>query len=219
MEAELDDIRSNQTVKSINQLKTTILDCAKNIKSNDVTFSISTLPTVCDKLTELMGGYIDTMQELESCQRAFTNLHEEVLQKVDQEDGDGEFLDLEHYDNRFQELLENANQTTTTNEIEAQVTLDEIIRPPAPDEEIVVEAPLRQIPKDPITKTAIKVAVRSTVCNHIYDKEGIENYFRQKESAKSNPTIRCPQAGCTNRNMKRSQLVLDEETNKLIQSL
>lgn len=219
METLLEDIRSNKTLDSVKRFKEIILDCAKNIKSNDATFKISTLPEVSDKLSSLMTSYIDTIQHLESSQRAFMQLYEEVS-IIEAEHNEDEFISIGEFEEKFRQKLEQENETVTE-EAEAQVNLDSIIRPlrPAPlqDEEIVVEAPARQVPKDPITKRDIKVAVKSTTCNHIYDKGSIDTYFAQKE--KSKVRVQCPVAGCQNRNMKKNEIILDEETNKLIESL
>mgnify|MGYP001019910426 CR=1 FL=1 len=216
MESQLQDIRDGTTLGMINQLKESVIDCAKNIKSNDITFHISTLPTVRENLTRLMDSYLETVHSVESCQNAFTKLHEQLEQLDD--DQVEEFVDLNTYSEKFKHTIEEERAVLNSrfDGRTAQTELNEIIGPHI-DEEIQVEAPECQIPKDPITKRDIQVAVKSTVCHHIYDQDGIEEYFRQKEQAKKT-RIQCPQAGCTNKNMKRTELILDEETNRLIQA-
>lgn len=215
MEAQLEDIRHNITLNTMKALRKSIIDCTKNIKSNDETFNISTLPHVSDKLISLMGDYIDAVHRIESCQNVFLKVHEEV-EAIENDENNKDPVELNLMANRFNYLIDEQNKATTTNEIEAQLELDAILKP-FEDEEIRVEAPAQQVPKDPITKRDVVVAVKSTCCGHIYDKEAIEDYFTQQERAKK--TVRCPVAGCTNRSMKRKELYLDEETNKLIQSL
>lgn len=214
MEAQLEDIREGATLKFVKQLRDNINDCAKNIRSNDDTFKLSTIQSVTDKFIDLMSSYVDTVQGIESSQRAFITISAKV---EDEESGQvEEYADLDAYTKLFEETVVRENENSSTNEIEAQVELEKIIRPYV-DEDIQVEAPSLRVPKDPITKQDIKIAMMNTNCRHIYDKETIEEYFAQKE--KSNKRVQCPQAGCANRNMRRDELVLDEETNKLIQSL
>lgn len=214
MEAQLADIREGTTLQFVKQLRNNIKDCAKNIKSNDDTFKLSSIQSVTDKILDLMSSYVETVQGVESSQRAFIAIYQEV---DDEESGQvEEYADLNAYTKLFEEAVAKESEISMTNEVEAQVELEKIIRPYV-DEDIQVEAPKRQIPKDPFTKKDIKVAIMSTNCKHVYDKETIEDYFTQRE--KINKRVQCPHAGCANRNMTRDELVLDEETNKLIQSL
>lgn len=215
MDAQLEDIRHNVTLNTMKALRKSIIDCTKNIKSNDETFNISTLPHVSDKIIGLMGDYIDAVQRVESYQNVFLKVHEEV-EAIENDETNKDPVPLDTIERRFNHLITEQNRVTTTNEIEAQLELDAILKP-FEEEEIRVEAPAQQVPKDPITKRDIVLAVKSTRCGHIYDKESIEDYFNQQENAKK--AVRCPVAGCSNKSMKRKELYLDEETNKMIQSL
>ncbi|KAI8428512.1 hypothetical protein MSG28_007299 [Choristoneura fumiferana] len=61
-------------------------------------------------------------------------------------------------------------------------------------------------PIDPITKRPIEDPVKNTVCGHIYDREAIMNLLNLKKK------IKCPVAGCGNRNpINPNQLISDEE--------
>lgn len=213
MEVLLEDIRTNSMLKYIRELRTTIIDVAKNVKSNDDTFKISCLPRVSEQLSDAMSKYVDTTQEFEASQRAFNTVYAQVGEdETDREDD----VDLAQFLELFKDEVEQEKNNSTTSEIEAQVELEKIIRPFV-DEDIQVDPASRQIPKDPITRTDIRIAVRSKVCGHVYDSESIDEYFTQREKAKKR--VQCPQAGCTNRNMKRQDIETDEETNKLIQAL
>lgn len=214
MEAQLEDIRENSTLEFVKQLRKNINDCAKNIKSNDNTFKLSTIQSVTDKITDLMGRYVDIIQDVESTQKAFLS----VSGKVEDEESRqvDEYADLSTYSKLFTDTVKQESQSSTTNEIEATAELEKIIRPYV-DEDIQEEATSLQIPKDPITKQDVRVAMKSTKCKHIYDKDTIEEYFLQKQ--KSHKRVQCPHAGCINRDMERKELVIDEETNKLIHSL
>lgn len=223
MDSFSDDTRTNDNLKTLTKIKQNILDCAKNIKSNDETFGISTLPDVSEKLSALMSNYVDTYQRLEAAQRTYLNLAKEVAADVAaanaNDDADREFLNLNDFKTLYDQTFQQENETVTT-ETEAHLDLQSIIEQPQPrqeDEEVVVEAPTGQIPKDPITKKNIKVAVKNVVCNHIYDQGSFEAYFTQKEKAKGK--CQCPVAGCQNRNIKRKDIVIDEDTNKLIESI
>lgn len=224
MDALQDEIRSNSTLRDLEQLRGIIIDCAKNIKSNDTTFEISTLPTVSEKLTNYMEQYIESKRKIESYQKAFLNLNQDIDQLDEGEDIETfeEYVELDKYSKKFDDVSNNIYSDLNRHEIDTikiiRSELEKIIRPQ--EEEIQFEqAPIRQIPKDPMTKKPIKVAVRSTICNHVYDKDGIEEYFKLREQANKGNRIQCPQAGCTNKTMSRSELVSDEETNRLIQSL
>lgn len=217
MESHLTDIRSNTALKRLDALQASIIDCAKNIKSNDAVFKISTLPSVTEKLKNLMDEYGAIYQDVEADQKAFLQVYEEVA--LIDEDGDEseDYIETQIFKNKFEDIAKKEKKKLSKTHInEAKKKLKAVISPE--DEDVQFEAPARQIPKDPITKKDIRIAVKSTVCNHIYDKEGIEEYFTQKEKAKKK-NIQCPVAGCLNRSMARSEIVLDEETNNFIQSL
>lgn len=222
MDALQDEIRSNSTLNDLKQLKTIIIDCTKSIKSNDATFNISTMPAVSEKLTGFMNDYVESFKKIESYQKAFIKVKEEI-DKLDEDCDDqniesfGEYVECDTYNKMFEEIAEKHYNNSNTKEKDALLELEEIIRPP--EEEIQIQAPTRQIPKDPMTKKDIRNAIKSTVCHHVYDKDGIEEYFRLREQANRANRIQCPQAGCLNKNMSRSELVPDEETNRLIQSL
>lgn len=217
MQAQLDDINDETTVKTFHQFKESIIDCAKNIRSNDATFEISTLPKISDKLANHMTNYIDTVHKLESYQKAFLQINDELDKMEEEHEEEPEdYVDLDEYRKLFDSIVQQ-EMITRPNEIGAKKVLEKILKPP--EEDIQMEAPTRQIPRDPMTKKPIRIAVRSTVCGHIYDKDGIEEYFRLKILNNRANRIQCPQAGCTNKRMSKDELVLDEETNNLIQSL
>lgn len=215
MNQQLDDIRDKLTISNVQKLKDAIIDCAKEIKSNDLTFQISTLPTVSDKLFSLMDCYTDILKQLDTCQQAFLSVHE--LVEVDEdESAERDFVDLDNYLTVFKQNHDHA-KSRYKNDNSARSDLTKVIRPQANDEEIQVEAPQGQIPKDPITKKDIVFAVRSRICKHVFDKTSIEDYISQCESA-MRTRVKCPLAGCTNKNLTKKELEPDEEINKLIQS-
>lgn len=221
MDALIDEISQDKAATTLRHLKNNILDCAKNIKSNDATFKISTLPEVMDKLKLVMDNYITQTRQIKAHETAFMKLREE-LDKREEEAEIDELIpnESEGYRNLYEQLIETASASFANLEKNAMSDLNKIICPSLNEEEIQFETPSsRRIPIDPITRTNIKVAVKSTVCNHVYDRDGIEDYFKQKELAKKTNKIQCPQAGCTNKRMTRGELVLDEETNELIKSL
>lgn len=215
MELQLDDIRDSITLNSIHKLRDAIIDCAKNIKSNDATFQISTLPTVTDKLYSLMDNYAKILKETDTCQQAFLQIHDQVEQEEDEQQ-DRDFIDLDNYLTVFKRNHSKAKSAYPKSN-PARKELARVISPQTNDEEIQVEAPMRQSYKDPITKKDIRVAVRSRVCKHIFDKDSIEDYIRQSEAAKVR--IKCPLAGCTNKSLTREELELDVEINQIIQTM
>ena len=215
MEHLEEDIESRRTLKEIKEYKKIILDCVTNIKSNDKTFKLDTLPQISDKFHSCMSSYISTYQCIEASHLTFNQLSEEI--KTHEEDGPhgGESVELAAFENKFNEIL-SAAYHQVGDEAEAVEQLEAMLKPQ--DEDVVIEAPnAQQIPKDPYSKKLIKVAVKNTTCKHIYDKGTIENYISQREQSKSR--CPCPVAGCQNKNIKRKDLVLDDETNKLIESL
>lgn len=212
MELIKNQIRNRTTQKSFDKFRDCIIDSAKNIKSNDETFQIATLATCKDKLFNLMEDYIDFSERADACESAFSQLHEQA--EAYDEDEHDDYQNLEEFANLFKSTMEQAIKPLPCRKTAIE-SLQKIINV---DEEIQLAAPAMRIPKDPVTKMDIRFAVKSTVCNHIYDKEGIETYFRQKEAAKR-ARIQCPQAGCTNKSMTREELVEDDETNKLIESV
>lgn len=227
MEAIVEEINSKKTLNSIKEFRGILVDCAKNIKSNDATFGIATLEEVTPNLDALMAKYIDTVQKLEVSERVFMQLYEELEEKSrepydeqDNNDPDAGLEDLSVWEQRFRSLLD--QDAEVTDQIDAHVDLDQVLRPHQPrpsrqEEDIVVESGQREIPKDPISRRPIKIAMKSKRCHHIYDKTSIESYFEQKEKAKAK--VRCPVAGCKSKDMKRSELVIDDETNALIESI
>lgn len=66
---------------------------------------------------------------------------------------------------------------------------------------------------DPITKKLIKNPVRNKNCNHVYDKEGIE------EAIKMNSRLRCPYVGCNVRNVNREDLIEDRELKRKLMGM
>jgi len=224
MEGILDDIRNQRSLNQVKQLEHSIIDCAKNIKSNDQTFNISTFSEVCDKLSDVMSEYVSSVKHLEAAQKTFVSLQENLAEDAQAPNG-GDPVDLAAFEVLFRQQFDQNLTEVLTEGNEAQIALDAIVRPnqppprpPQPDQDIYVEQnSQREIPKDPITKRNIKIAVRSKKCNHIYDQESIKSYISHKEKNKSR--VQCPVAGCSNRAMKSNELVLDDETNALIQSL
>ena len=219
----MDEIRDNRSLVLLRQLKTSLFDCVTNLKSNDETFKICTFPNVRDKFSDLMSQYVDCVQNLEAAQRTFSHLQENVTDD-DRDPNGGEPVDLDKLRLLFEQTLQQNLSERVTDEAEAQVMLNALIKPerqaqPAPtDEEIYVEQSTeRAIPKDPITKKNIKIAVRSKKCNHIYDQESIKRYIDHKDKNKAK--VQCPVAGCSNRNMKKTELVLDDATNAIIASM
>lgn len=192
MDEQLASIRENTTVKLLEDLKSSIADCTKNIKSNDALFEISTFPNVKARLDEIMSDYRKISRDVEASQKAFLK----IFEKIDGKEGD-EFINLNGVTEEFEKEFRKELKKISTE----------------PEEEILMEN--QQVDKDPITRQPIKFAVRSNVCKHIYDKETIHDYFKQRK----NKAVKCPKAGCTNKNMKLDELVDDEETNKIIQSL
>lgn len=194
MEAQIADIKENTIKESLNQFKVCILDCTRNIKSNDDSFGISTFPVVKGKLDDSMEDYHRILKNIEASRAAFLSTYEAIDGKEVEE-----YVDLENFINEFQKKIDDELNKSGAAE---------------PEEEILFENPQTH-PKDPITRQNIKFAIKSNVCGHIYDKEVILNYFQQRK----NKTVKCPQAGCANKKMNVEELVDDEETNILIQSL
>lgn len=208
LEEEINDGRSKALLKDA--LKSRIIDTAKHIKSNDDTFKIATLPQVSDRLCDLMCGYTDLIQKVDAVEKAFTIVSSQLNPKQE--------FELNSFENLFQEALE-AQQQASVLEEQALAEFRSLIIPAPPrDEEIVVEAPTeRRWPKDPITQTNIKKAVRNKVCNHIYDRVSIEAFIDQRKANKQRAP--CPVAGCRNKNTEKRDLEPDDETNLLIESL
>lgn len=212
-----DDIEQGNYTELVGQLKDSIFDCAKSIKSNDETFKISTLPEVSGKLKELMAHYVSIMQRVEASQQTFMQLLGEV--KCDLNRGnDGDAVNLATFEDLFKQTYESQLRATTaqtqSSDVLNSILGTRIVR----DEDIVEEEPReRQCPKDPITKTNIKKAVRSKQCKHTYDKRSIEEYISQKERSKSS-RIACPVAGCVNKTLTRQDLEPDDEANNIIES-
>lgn len=219
MDALKEDIEEGNLIGVVTQLKDSILDCAKCIKSNDDTFKISTLPQVSDKLREQMSVYQNVLQDVQSTQMTFTQLLENV--ESDSRDGnDGESINLASFEDLFNRSVGDnwgINWGINTDQTQASRALDQILGQVNRDEDIVLEAPSQQQwPKDPITKMNIRKAVRSKQCKHTYDKKSIEGYIAQKERARST-LIACPVAGCVNRALTRDDLEPDDEANNLIE--
>ncbi|XP_045520683.1 E3 SUMO-protein ligase NSE2-like isoform X2 [Pieris brassicae] len=60
---------------------------------------------------------------------------------------------------------------------------------------------------DPFTKKAIEDPVKNSLCGHIYEKEVIMNIIQKKKKG-----IKCPVAGCGNKNLIQTKhLVSDDE--------
>lgn len=204
-------VRNQDNTNIINRLQENILDSTKNFKSNDNTFHISTLPHLSDKLINLMEKCIGVSQKLQACETAFVN----VTRRIEEEDecDPDEYAETDTYLKLFDRCVADELKSLVRND----TNLKQLKRIIQVDEDIREEVPIRQhIPKDPITKMDITCAVKSNVCNHVYDKESIEAYISQKERTKRR--IQCPQAGCANLSMTRDEIVPDEEINNLIQS-
>lgn len=217
MEAQLEDINSGSTLKEIKQVEDTIIDCAKNFKKNDATFNITTLPILGAKLVDLMNNYTEVTNNIVANQEAFSKLNDQMKRDYrnathTDEEG-GQYYEIDEYVDKFVETKEQI-KARLPSETEAIRVLRNILQL---DEEIQVQPPCRQIPKDPISRADIKVAVKSKKCGHTYDKESIEGYIAQKQASKR--LIRCPQAGCTNQNLTIDDLIPDEEINNLIQNI
>uniref|UniRef100_A0A6G1SMH0 E3 SUMO-protein ligase NSE2 n=1 Tax=Aceria tosichella TaxID=561515 RepID=A0A6G1SMH0_9ACAR len=210
MDTLSEEIAEGKSLEVLKEYKKRIIDTAKHIKSNDATFNISTLPAACDDLTALMSNYTDLIRNIDAAERAFGIMKNDV--NIAQE------LELSTFEELFKATVESQRRNSHL-EPNAVSELKSFILPPAPrDEEVVVEAPTeRTWPKDPITKTNIKKAVRNKVCNHIYDRASIENYIDQRNA--NHQRAPCPVAGCRHKNAEKKDLEPDDETNALIESL
>ncbi|XP_060099208.1 E3 SUMO-protein ligase NSE2 [Heteronotia binoei] len=66
----------------------------------------------------------------------------------------------------------------------------------------------------PITQVEMKKPVRNKNCGHIYEEEAILGIITHKENQRKKAP--CPQIGCNNAEVKRSDLVLDEVLKRAI---
>lgn len=201
----------NDSKRILDALQSSILDAAKTIKSNDRTFDTNTFPACKDQFRKLMNHYVTLANKHTAAEEAYRSLSD--LIEVDDKETDQDDITA-----AFNNLIEKAlEQYQTTNEPEAITNINRILSVDNDDiDELETEQP-KTIPKDPISRKEINRAVKNNKCGHVYDKEGIESLFQQKEA--NNRKVRCPQIGCTNLDMKRDQIVDDEETNRLIEQI
>lgn len=217
----MDDISSGNTLKPINEFRDAILDCTKNIKSNDNTFGTTVLPKVSNKLSDFMSHYVDAYHQIETTQRTVSKLHSHVMDDERDPLG-GDPVDLKAFGELYKktydtESKEASGATEYFDELQGMLSIRRQ-QPVTQDEDVVVEPTVnREIPKDPITKMNIKIAVRSKKCNHLYDQTTINSYIEQR--GKDRSTVKCPVAGCNNKDLKKYGFILDAETNDLIASL
>lgn len=68
----------------------------------------------------------------------------------------------------------------------------------------------------PLTQVEMVNPVKNKKCNHYYDEEAILNLIKNKLSQKKK--CRCPVVGCSNSNLKDSDLVPDQMLRRKIQS-
>lgn len=206
MEVVLDEISNGKSLKLMKQQRQSIIDTAKNIKSNDDTFRISTLPEVHDKLLELMDECTNNIRQVEACEKAFTLVSHDI--------GGNEELDLDPFEELYHARI-NAHIRDSSLEAEALHDLKSIIKPS--DDDIIADTSGdRTWPKDPISKMNIEEAVRNKVCRHLYDRASIQQYISGGRPRKRVP---CPVAGCLNKDLKVEDVESDEEINDLIESL
>lgn len=216
MENQFSSANFNSTMEDVKQLKQCIIQHSKHIKSNDETFQLSTLPKISKDVVKVMNSYVETIRRIEASQKAITDVQATIEQDSfynEDDDIQEEFLDDNAYKVQFHACIEE-ELASSTREENAKLELDRLL---FNNVDIVEEVNQFTIPKDPITQQEIVTAVKSSKCKHIYDKDGIYAYFRQKEANKKQ--VRCPHIGCTNKNMSRSEIVPDEDTNRKIQEL
>ena len=72
---------------------------------------------------------------------------------------------------------------------------------------------LPTVTTDPITKLLLKNPVRHKRCNHVYDKDSIEDAMRM------NNRLRCPYVGCNIKNIKMTDLIEDRDLKRKLISL
>lgn len=210
------EITSGSVRRNIEQVDNIILDCAKSLKTSDNVYKLNLLPDASSKLLKSMKSHVDTMTEIDSNERAFRDIFRKIQDKKVHDLNNPEYFETSEFLNDFGNLVATGSQRQSTTSPRLH-ELESIISSarPTEDEEMVIEEPERpEIPKDPISKTTIQIAVRSKTCKHIYDKETVEKYIVSKKTKKA----RCPLAGCTNTNLDIDDLQIDEDINKLIQS-
>lgn len=216
MESMIHEIASGSVRRSIKQVDNIILDCAKSLKSSDNVYKSNLLSDACSKLMKGMKSHNDTMNVIDSNERAFKEIFNKIQDKRPHDSTRADHLDARELLNDFDIIVANElkKQPTNSPQLRELESITSAVRP-AEDEEMVIEEPERvELPKDPISKTNIQIAVRSKTCKHLYDKETIEKYIKSKKNKKA----RCPIAGCTNTELVVEDLEFDEEINKLIQS-
>lgn len=201
-------------------LRKALINCTRHIKSNDDTFKISTLSLINQDITDIMKSYTNTQLRMQASQHAYETTTKELNNMLDErtEEQEGIYID----DMVYKQKLE-INTTNELNRISRKSgsgfeEIDALINPESmPDLVEEIQETEFQIPRDPITQHEIGIAVKSKKCNHIYDKEGIEKYFEQK--AKTKKSIRCPHIGCSNKQLTREQIVIDDATNAKIEKV
>lgn len=213
MECELQECESKTLLKKVHELRTILLDSVTNIKSNDATFDLNSLSVVGPELRVMMQKYIQLGKKVDSSDKAFISTYKKLDgRKID--DDDQGIPNPQEYIDTLRKTKTAEFKKLKNFEADSERRLNELLNPPNEDIRIEDQS-ARQIPRDPITRLAIKNAVKSTVCHHVYDKDSIEGYIQQRVAA-NKPTVKCPQAGCTNKNMTRDELIPDDEINSII---
>lgn len=218
MDNQLEEINSGYNTRLIAPIGKTVLDFAKYLKNDDSVFDLSSLSEFTPRILDAMNSHVQVMRKNHALDDAYKKMYREIRASWDDEPSD--YFDWNEYGKNFDKLIAQELKKAETG---PQSRLVEDLRKitntqQTQGEEIVVEAPILQIPKDPITKKDIKFAVRSRRCKHVYDKESIENFITTS-LANNRPRIRCPIAGCTNSDLSIDDLENDDETNNLIESV
>lgn len=192
----MEDIRGQVDRKFIARARSHILDGAKNIKSNDKTFGLSSLPEFLEDFDKLADIYLECIKTVQASETAYMT----ILNNVDAAlDADGEeFVEVKPILKEFEALTNQEREKLSNVERDFISELNKIIRPQEQETRQTENRSAQSI-KDPITKQDIKVPVQSSKCKHVFEKETIENYLAQSK--------KCPQAGCTNKRMTVRELV------------
>lgn len=207
-EAVKHDIQQGTSRKRLARFHEILVDCAKEIKSNDDAFKISTYPQVSSELEELNKMYRSTMSSLKASEeRVIKNLIKIGNMRS------SEYIDLALVKEEFQEADNSINDEADAPDLNALIQN----LPSDGDDVVLAEGSINKlIPRDPITKKLIQEAVRSRLCFHTYEKSSIEAYMEQKSKTRSAGRVKCPVAGCAVTSMRKNDLEPDDEMSKII---
>ncbi|XP_054840739.1 E3 SUMO-protein ligase NSE2 [Eublepharis macularius] len=191
----LDLVENHNDMEDVNKMEKVMLEYAA--MSREVSHYMQ---AVEDTVNQIKREKPETIPDLK-------DLVQEKFVARERTNNDGQLQSNEQFVTFKEQLKQMKIQFGVQPDTEESQTLEQV------DEDLAVTQSQMNF-KCPITQEEMKKPVRNKACGHTYEEEAILEIIVRRE--KHNKKARCPQIGCNNAEVKRSDLVPDEVLKRAI---